>query len=68
MGADDTIKRQMIADLYPRAKNQQNQKLLDKYLVVQEDVDFEFEELLTEGVHDQRHLQSSILSRWSWFW
>jgi len=54
MGADDTLKRQMIADLYPRARQPAKIKsLLDKYLVVQEDLDLEFEELLTEGVQDK---------------
>ena len=47
---DDKIRRQMIADLYPRAKNPAKVKsLLDKYLVVQEDVDFDFEEFLDEA-------------------
>jgi hypothetical protein len=63
MGADDTIKRQMIADLYPRAKQPAKiKKLLDKYLVVQEDLDFEFEELLTEGVHDKGIFKAVFLA------
>ena len=63
MGADDTIKRQMIADLYPRAKQPAKiKKLLDKYLVVQEDVDFEFEDLLTEGVHDKGIFKAVFLA------
>jgi hypothetical protein len=53
----------MISDLYPRAKNPAKVKqLLDKYLVVQEDVDFEFEELLTEGVHDQSIFKAVFLA------
>jgi len=63
MGADDTTKRQMIADLYPRAKQPAKiKKLLDKYLVVQEDVDFEFEDLLTEGVHDKGIFKAVFLA------
>jgi hypothetical protein len=63
MGADDTTKRQMIADLYPRATQPAKiKKLLDKYLVVQEDVDFEFEELLTEGVHDKGIFKAVFLA------
>jgi len=63
MGADDTLKRQMIADLYPRAKNPAKIKsLLDKYLVVQEDLDLEFEELLTEGVHDKGIFKAVFLA------
>jgi hypothetical protein len=63
MGADDTIKRQMIADLYPRAKQPAKiKKLLDKYLVVQEDLDFDFEELLTEGVHDKGIFKAVFLA------
>jgi len=63
MGADDTTKRQMIADLYPRAKQPAKiKKLLDKYLVVQEDLDFDFEELLTEGVHDKGIFKAVFLA------
>ena len=63
MGADDTLKRQMIADLYPKAKQPAKIKsLLDKYLVVQEDVNLEFEELLTEGVHDQSIFKAVFLA------
>jgi hypothetical protein len=63
MGADDTLKRQMIADLYPRARQPAKIKsLLDKYLVVQEDLDLEFEELLTEGVHDKGIFKAVFLA------
>jgi predicted ATPase len=60
---DDKIRRQMISDLYPKAKNPAKVKqLLDKYLTVKEDVDFEFEELLTEGVHDQSIFKAVFLA------
>jgi hypothetical protein len=60
---DDKIRRQMISDLYPKAKNLAKVKqLLDKYLTVKEDVDFEFEELLTEGVHDQSIFKAVFLA------
>jgi hypothetical protein len=60
---DDKIRRQMISDLYPKAKNPAKVKqLLDKYLTVKEDVDFDFEELLTEGVHDQSIFKAVFLA------
>lgn len=61
MSADDKVKRQMIADLYPRAKNPAKVKtLMDKYL--SEDIDFEFEQLLTEGVHDKGIFKAVFLA------
>ena len=53
--ADDTERKNIIKDLYPRANNPQKvKKLLDKYIGgLSESIDTDFEELISEGVHDK---------------
>ena len=51
----------MISDLYPKARNPAEVKqLLDKYLTVKEDVDFDFEELLSELVCATLNIRPSL--------
>ena len=61
--ADDTERKNIIKDLYPRANNPQKvKKLLDKYIGgLSESIDADFEELLVEGVHDKAIFKAVFL-------
>ena len=62
--ADDNKKKEIINALYPKAtKPMKIKSLLDKYIgAVKEDVNFEFTELLIEGVHDQGIFKAVFLA------